>query len=275
MAQDSPPRTADAATAFRPPAITLRSGGSEVALQAWSGCWSSACGDGRPPENPPDIGSPREVEVAFDAPGWRFRATAVPTGHACDGRSQSVDLAPTGPTTHRLTPIGRAGDYTITLSGKSTDAATNRGDVVTTFRWHTPKDGPSEPPSATMSLQAAGPEVREAMGAEFAAHALGVSTKGVAVTVTAVVTTASGGSMNLRFGPSPGVDCVPDGSLFLRSAPDDGRAVATLGPPPYRYVVTLTLAGRTYRGTGTWPADEIHDCSPCTRLQWDPPLPAL
>ena len=293
VAEESPPSTVPATTTEpalatpvplptefpRPPSIHLRSGGNELVLGAWSSCWRSGsvggCADGRPPENPPDVGSPPDVEVGFDTPGWRFSATAVPTGQACGGRSQSVDLTPTGPTTHRLTPVGKAGDYTITLHGRSTEAATNPGDVATTFRWRTPKDGPNEAPSATMSLLAARPEIRVAMGAEFSARALGVSTNTIEVTASAVVTTANGGSMTVEFLPIPGQECVPDGSLFLRSPADDGRAVVALGPPPYRYDVTLTLGGRTYRGAGTWPAEEIHDCSPCTRLRWDPPLPAL
>ena len=291
VAQESPPTTAAVPTTVpgpgtaippasfdRPPAIYVRGGGTELVLRAWTACWSSgnvsSCADGRPPVNPPDAGSPADLEVAFDAPGWRFHATAVPTGEVC-GRSQSADLTPTGPTTHRLTPIGRAGDYTITLFGKSTEAATNGGDVVTTFRWHTPKDGPNQAPGATMSLMAARPGIRVAMGAEFAAHALGVSTNSIQVTASAVVTAANGASMTVEFGPTPGLDCVADGSLSLRSAGDDGQAVAALGPPPYRYDVSLTLGGRTYRGAGTWPADEIDECSPCTRLRWDPPLPSL
>lgn len=27
-------------------------------------------------------------------------------------------------------------------------------------------------------------------------------------------------------------------------------------------------------GAGVWPRDELHDCSPCTPLRFDPPLPA-
>ena len=277
-AAPAPPATLAASAVTRPPAIHVRGGGKELVLSPWTACWSSGaatgCADGRPPEVPPDIGSPPDIEVGFDAPGWRFSATTVPTGQACGGRSQSMDLPATGPTTHRLLPIGRAGDYTITLNGRSTEAAPNKGDVVTTFRWRTTKDGPNEPPSATMSLMASTPALRASMGAELSARALGVSTNAGTVEASAVVTTSTGGTLAVAFERS-NVECVPDGSLFLRSPNDDGKAIAGLGPAPYRYAVTLTLDGRTYRGTGTWPQDEIHECSPCTRLRWDPPLPAL
>ena len=292
VAQESPPTTAPAPTTApdpripiqsaspsRPPAIVVRAGGTELALAAWTSCWSSGhmtgCADGRPPTNPPDIGSPPDVEVFFDAPGWRFRATTAPSDDTCGGRQQSADLAPTGATTHRLLPIGTAGDYTITLRGSSTEAATNKGDVVTTFRWHTPRNGPTEPPSATMSLLATPAQARVSLGAELSVMALGVSTSTAEVSATAVITTAIGSAMTVEFHPAPGLECVPDGSLYLKSDGEDGRRLVTLGPPPYRYDVTLTIAGKTYRGAGTWPADEIHDCRPCTPLRWDPPLPAL
>lgn len=277
-AQPVPPTAMPTPAVTRPPAIHVRGGGNELVLGPWTTCWSSGsvtgCADGRPPEVPPDIGSPPDLEVMFDAPGWRFSATAVPTGQACGGRSQSMDLPATGATTHRLLPIGRAGDYTITLNGRSTEAAINKGDVVTTFRWRTTRDGPNQAPSATMSLMASRPELRASAGAEFSAHALGVSTNAGTVKASAVVTTSTGGTLAVDFEPST-MDCVPDGSLFLRSPNDDGKAIAALGPAPYRYAVTLTLNGTTYRGTGTWPQHEIHECSPCTRLHFDPPLPAL
>ena len=277
-AQPVPPTPISTPGATRPPAIIVRGGGNELVLGPWTACWSSGsvtgCADGRPPEISPDIGSPPEIEVAFDSPGWRFSATAVPTGKACGGRSQSMDLPATGATTHRLVPIGKAGDYTITLNGRSTDAATNKGDVVTTFRWRTTRDGPNQAPSATMSLMATPPDVRASMGAELSARALGVSTNAGTVKASAVVTTSTGATLAVDFEPS-NTECVPDGSLFLRSPNDDGKAIAALGPAPYRYAVTLTLNGTIYRGTGTWPQDEIHDCSPCTRLRFEPPLPAL
>lgn len=236
---------------------------------------SSRCADGRPPANPPDIGSPDQIDVAFDTPGWRFSATFVPSDEPCGGRQQSVDLAATGPTTHRLRPFGPAGDYTVTLHGRSTDTATNTGDVATTFRWLTRADGPNEPPSSTMSFLAIRPEIKASVGAEFHARGLGVSTQAGEVEAGAVVTAANGASLEVTFGPVPGVECVPDGTVSMRSDGEDGRRLTALGPAPYRYDVTLVLHGIRYRGAGSWPRDEIDECSPCTRLRWDPPLPAF
>ncbi len=272
------PPTFTPAPAVPQPPLILRAGGIETEAVLWSSCWSSGnssrCADGRPPEVPPDIGSPPDIEVAFDTPGWRFSATFTPTADAC-GRQQSVDLAAVGPTTHRLRPFGPTGDYTVTLHGDSTDSATNNGDVATTFRWRTTSDGPNEPPSSTMSLLPARPELKISLGAEFRARGLGVSTQPGEVEARAVVTAANGASMTVTFGAYPGGQCVPDGMVSMRSDGEDGRAVAGLGPAPYRYAVTLVLHGTTYQGTGSWPQDEIDDCSPCTRLRWDLPLPAL
>lgn len=273
----TPPTFTPAPTAPRP-ALILRAGGTETSAGLWSSCWrsgnSSMCADGRPPEVPPDIGSPPDIEVAFDTPGWRFSATFTPTQEPC-GRQQSVDLDAVGPTTHQLRPFGPAGDYTVTLHGRSTDSATNKGDVATTFRWRTTSDGPNEPPTSTMSLLPARPELKISLGAEFRARGLGVSTQPGTVEARALVTAANGASMTVIFAPYPHGECVPDGTVSMRSDGDDGRAVAGLGPAPYRYAVTLTLNGSVYRGMGTWPQDEIHACSPCTSLRWDPPLPAL
>lgn len=92
-----------------------------------------ACADGVPPDPLPDVGSPHEIEVAFDAPGWNFTATAVARGQTC-GRAQTVELEATGPTTYRLAPIGAAGDYERALFGRSGETVGDRGDVSVSFR---------------------------------------------------------------------------------------------------------------------------------------------
>lgn len=261
------------------PPLLIRFGGTDTVLSVWSSCWRSgnvgSCGGGRPPAIPPDIGNPAMIEVVFETPGWRFSATAVPSGESCGGRAQSVELPATGPTTHRLLPIGPAGDYTITLNGRSTDAATNPGDLATTFRWHTTKDGPNEAPSATVSILPSKAGDRLSFAGELSARALGVSTQPDRVKASAVITSSTGASMTVQFHPHPGLDCVPEGSLSYRTDPDVGRQMANLGPPPFRYEVSLLLDSVPYLGTATWPDDEMSECSPCTRLGFNPPLPAL
>lgn len=216
------------------PPVLIRFGGTDTVLNVWSSCWRSGnvatCGDGRPPAAPPDIGDPEEVDVVFEAPGWRFCASAVPSGESCGGRAQSVQLPATGPTTHRLLPIGPAGDYTITLKGRSTDAATYPGDLATTFRWHTTKDGPNEAPSATVSIDPTKPGDMLSFAGELSARGLGVPTQPDRVKASAVITSSTGASMTVQFHPNPGLDCVPEGSLAYRTDTEVGRQVASLGP---------------------------------------------
>ena len=261
------------------PPLLIRFGGTDSVLSVWSSCWQSGtggwCADGRPPADPPDIGSPAEMEVVFETPGWRFSATAVPSGGSCGDRTQSVELPATGPTTHRLVPIGPAGDYTITLHGRSTDAAINTGDLATTFRWHTIEDGPNEAPSASMSILPAKRGDKLSFAGELSARALGVSTRSDRVKASAVITSSTGASMTVEFHPHPGLECVPEGSLSYRTDAEVGRQMSSLGPPPFRYEVSLLLDSVPYRGTATWPDDEMSRCSPCTRLRFDPPLPSL
>ncbi|MGH9263516.1 MAG: hypothetical protein ACRD1D_02375 [Acidimicrobiales bacterium] len=262
----------------RPPPIRVRGGAQELTLSAWSFCWSAptygVCGDGRPPESPPDIGDPAELEVEFPVPGWRFTATAALTGVTC-GREQSVELPSIGPTTYRLLPIGPAGDYTITLSGRAKEGEAQGGDLATTFRWHTPRAGPNEAPEATASIIAGNPSEPRSFGVDLTARALGISTRTGTVDASVVVTSANGASLVIELEPRPAGDCVPEGMLYLGAPEEVGKEAAALGPAPFRYDVTLILDGIPYQGTGTWPDGQRSECSPCTTLQFDPPLPAL
>ena len=152
-----------------PPPIHVRSDGQELVLDPWAFCWTegtmSVCADGLPPDPLPDVGSPDEIEVAFDAPGWYFTATAVATGQTC-GRAQTVELEATGPTTHRLRPIGAAGDCQISLTGHGGPVVGDRGDVAVSFRWHTPHNGPDVAPSATASIVGGDPAAPESVECE-------------------------------------------------------------------------------------------------------------
>jgi hypothetical protein len=67
---------------------------------------------------------------------WSFIATFVPA----DGkgqRAQRVGLDPSGDGRFMLVAVGATDTYDVTLFGKGD------GDLVVTFRWTTPRDGPS------------------------------------------------------------------------------------------------------------------------------------
>ena len=260
-----------------PPPIRVRGGGRELQLLAWSYCWSGAgsgvCADGHPPETPPDIGSPDEVEVSFAAPGFRFVATAERHGVRC-GRSQTAALQATGPTTHRLAPIGPAGDYDITLVGRSTESASEKGDVTTTFRWRTARAGANEAPRATASIVAGRPPDVLSFGVEVAIQDLRATPAPGRARATVLVTSASGAATTIELERRT-AECPAEGSLTFGAAKELGDRAARLGPPPFRYEVTLVLDGTTCRGTATWRDDVDPACSPCTPLRFSPPLPGL
>ena len=69
------------------------------------------------------------MTVRFPVEGWRFSASFEAVGQA-PGTGTSVDLTPTGPTTHELFPTVAAGTYDVLLFGSG-----DGRDVVVAFRW--------------------------------------------------------------------------------------------------------------------------------------------
>jgi hypothetical protein len=255
-----------------PPPVMVRGGGRELTLTPWSFCWSGdqrgVCADGRPPESPPDIGHPAEVEVEFTVPGFHFVATAVRFGERC-GRAQSATLEATGPTTHRLRPMGVAGDYVVTMFG-SGGGRGQGGDLSVSFRWHTPTAGPNEGPSATASIVTGKPAEPLIDGFEISVQDLRRSPASGQASARMVVTSADGKSVTLQ--PERRIlECAPEGSLLFQSR----QQVTGFGAAPFRYEVRLVIDGETYVGTATWPDDMKSECSPCTPLRFSPPLPGI
>jgi len=66
-----------------------------------------------------------------------------------------------------------------------------------------------------------------------------------------------------------------EGSVSFTAAKELGEQAAKLGSAPIRYDVTVVIDSVAYRGTGSWPDDVDSECSPCTKLQFSPPLPGL
>jgi hypothetical protein len=93
------------------------------------------CADYLPPTDPPHIGDPDTVMVEFPLSGWSFIATFAPSDENCV-RAQRVQLDASGLGLFVLKPVGQADTYDVTLFGRGD------GDLVVTFRWTTPQDGP-------------------------------------------------------------------------------------------------------------------------------------
>ncbi len=219
------------------------------------------------------MGSPGEIEITFPVPGFRFTATTHRHGEMC-GRAQTVTLEPIGPGTHRLLPVGQAGDYVVTLSGRSGEGVMPKGDVSASFRWHSPRDGPNEAPTAAASILAGSPTDLRSFGVGLEVHDLRATPRPGRVAATAVVTSREGASMTIDL-ERRSEECADEGSVFFDAAEALGEQAARLGSAPFRYDITLVIDSIPYHGTATWPDDVDPACSPCTPLRFNPPLPGL
>lgn len=273
MAASQPTGVADP---HLPPPVQVRGGGREISLVTWSGCWTwgarSSCFDTfRSPEPPPDVGSPGEIEIGFPVPDFRFTATARRHGEIC-GRAQTVTLESTGPSTHRLLPIGQAGDYVVTLDGRSGEGAVQRGSFSASFRWHTPRDGPNEAPTAIVSILGGSPTDLRGFGVDLQVHDLRATPRPGRAAATAVVTSREGAFMTIEL-ERRSHEC-DEGSVFFGAARALGEQAARLGSAPFRYDITLVIDSTPHHATASWPDDVTEDSSRIP-LRFNPPLPGL
>lgn len=254
-----------------PPDVTVTGGGTELALRPWAFCWVNGCVDGVPPEPLADVGSAEELIVTFPAANWAFEASVRRADDPC-ARAQTADLERLSETEHRLEPLGAAGDYDVELFGRGDGT----GDVVVSFRWTTPSDGPPPEPEAWLAVLAQDDEDITSYGVEMSVTNLASSPD----EVTADITVTAAGGEQLTFQPRPaslapqGCDVV-EGQLWWDGPDAAGFDAAALGAPPFTYTIRLTLDGSTHIGTASWPDDEVPDHAPSVPVVFEPPLPAL
>lgn len=250
----------------RPPPVTVRYGGNTVGLTAHAFCYGRACIDGGPPDHPPKVGSPAEVEIDFPLRDWSFEAIFEPAGVPC-GRIQTVALHRTARGSFGLRPAGHAGGYDVTLFGRG-----RQGDLVTVFRWSTPSDGPLPVPAARLALLSDNAGRTGSYGVELAVSNLAETPAGA----TATITVTAANRESLTFTATPATEgCQPEGTAYWDGPDTQGTAAANLGPPPFTYRVVLTLGGSRYVATATWPAEVIRGNEPSVALRFVPALPAL
>ncbi len=248
-----------------PPPVTVRYGDKAVVLHPYTYCYGNGCADGMPPKDPPDVGSPDEVEVDFPLDGWSFEATFTADDTAC-GRAQTVGIEKSDDGSATLAPVGRAGSYVVTLFGRGD------GDLVTTFRWTTPSDGSLPRPRAQIAVLADNDGEVDSYGVELGVSNLATTPERVSATVT--VTAAN--SRSLTFDATHTTQtCLPEGSVAWGGPDDDGLAAARLGPGPFTYRVVLMLDGARHVATARWPDDEIRGNEPSVGLRFTPALPAM
>lgn len=247
-----------------PPPVTVHYGSESVALETYAYCFGNGCADGMPPVNPPDVGSPAEVEIEFPFDDWAFEATFTAVDKEC-GRQQSVAVEPAEDGSLRLTPVGRANTYDVTLLGRGD------GDLVTVFRWSTPSNGPMPDPQAELGILADHDGAVDSYGVEFGVSNLA----GTPERATAIVTVTAANGSSLTFEATPArQSCLPEGTVSWDGPDREGLAAAKLGPAPFTYGVVLTLDGTRHVATARWPRDVIKGNEPSVGLTFAPPLPA-
>lgn len=248
-----------------PPPVTVRFFDDAIDLTAYSYCFGNVCADGIPPEEPTNVGSPHEVIVAFPLPGWSFTAFFTPSGSEC-GRQLDMPLEDIGQGRFLLRPVGYADTYDVTLFGQG------GGDLVVTFRWTTPTDGPLPIPEARLAILADHDGRVDSYGVELELSNLAQTPTNASATIT--VREESGES--ITFEATRGEQkCLPEGTVYLDGPDDKGLAAAALGEGPFRYEVDLVLDGAHHVAIARWPKDVIKGNEPSVALHFGPDLPAL
>jgi hypothetical protein len=111
----------------RPPKVVVSGGGRTLELSPFTWCWAGLCAGGRPPADPPSLGSPRQADLRFPVAGWTFSATFAPVGAAGGDLAGSVTAAGSA---YRIVPPAAAGDHRVIVFGSGPG-----GDVAVAFRW--------------------------------------------------------------------------------------------------------------------------------------------
>jgi hypothetical protein len=248
-----------------PPPVTIHYDGESAELEPWTYCYGNGCADGSPPENPIHVGSPEEVVVEYPLDDWTFKASFTPPGDGC-GRTQTVKLDETDAGDFIVEPVGLAGTYDVTLTGRGD------GDLFVTFRWATPFNGPLPKPKAYIGVLAGNDGAVDSYGVELSISNMADTPEKARATIT--VTSAEGRSITFD-ATKRRTRCVAEGSLFWRGPTDKGLAAAKLGSSPFEYEVVLRLDGKRYRARATWPDDQIPWLKPYVWLHFRPKLPEL
>ena len=248
-----------------PPPVTIRWEGKSAELKPWTFCYKNGCADGSPPEDLVDVDGTQEVLVEYPLKEWDFRASFTPAGEDC-GRVQSARLEETDEGDFVVRPLGYAGIYDVTLTGRG------EGDLFVTFRWTTSEDGPLPRPRAYVGVLADNDGDVDSYGVELSISNMEATPDDARAIIT--VTSSEGNSLSFD-ATKRRRRCVAEGSLSWNGPNDKGLEAAELGSPPFQYEVVLTLDGKRYRARATWPDDQIPWLKPYTTLRFRPKLPAL
>lgn len=247
-----------------PPPVTVHVRGQSFDLRPWTYCYLTACVDGMPPTESPDVGGVDRVAFDFPLDGWTFEAQFERVGVECP-RRQLVPVAQTGDRRYLVRPAGFAGTYDVTLFGRG------NGDLFVTFRWTTPHDGPLPVPTGRLALIADHDGRPDSYGVELELSGL----RSTPATASAAVTVTAANGRSLTLAPERVGACLGEGAVYWNGPEATGREAAALGPAPFRYDVVVVLDGARHTASSVWPRDVIEGFEPSVRLTFSPPLPAL
>lgn len=146
-----------------------------------------------------------------------------------------------------LRPAGHADTYDVSLFG------VGDGDLIVTFRWTTPRDGPLPEPDARRSVLSDHNGAVDSYGVELELTNLARTPRKASATITVRAETGEAVTFEATRSKSR---CLPQGTVYW-DGPDDRGLSAALGDGPSTYEVELVLGGARYIATATWPADEI------------------
>jgi hypothetical protein len=249
-----------------PPPFQLRYGGEEMTLEPSTWCYERGCVDGVD-AHPPSIGDPASVRVHVPIDGWRLEALFGPAGGPCaEGRRETVDVARDDDGWFTLEPLGDAGDHVVQLFANG-----DGGDMVASFAWRTPTDGPHPAPTARAALIAMHDGVADSYGVEIELRYLAETPKDATATVT--ITAANGESKTFEATQADG-RCRAEGEVYFDGPDAPAKQAAALGDAPFDYEIVVRLDGTAYKANATYPADVIKGNEPSVSLTFDPPLPA-
>lgn len=257
-----------------PPPFRVRYDRQELVLHPHTWCYANGCVDGVV-SNPPEIGSPGEIQVyvpvqEFGLSVYARELTRAPRpdqpsfNATCGGRSFEMPVEDLGDGWYSVQAAGPAALYDVQLF------AQGAGDMVGNLHWRTPTAGPMPDPSARLALIADNDGEPDSYGLELAVDDLAETPKDVSAEIE--VTAANGRSMTFAVEQSTG-RCRSAGDLYFDRPDDLAKQAADLGDFPFTTTVTLTLDGRTYVATAVYPDDEIEGNEPSVALRFTPELP--
>jgi hypothetical protein len=251
-----------------PPVLTVQGAGTAIDLRPWSYCWGNSCADGMPPQVPPSVGAGDRVRVSGSDSNLRLTGQFTAADQECP-RTQYVQLG-TMARQLPLWPAGPAGTYDVTLQVEGSQGHS----ASYSFRWTTTRDGAWPEPAASAAVLADNDGTTTSFGVEVSVENLARTPRRASASVE--VTSAEGVKTRIepkRVEPTEGCDAA--GSVRFAAPEGEAQMAVGSGSAPFRYAVLLVLDGRSYRGTATWPDDQLPDYGPATRLRFTPDLPAL